>query len=169
MASSISASVGAACFVSSATADMICPGWQYPHCGTLISIHACCTGWLASLESPSMVVIFFPATVETGVTQDRAAAPSMCTVHAPQSAIPQPNLVPVMASVSRNTHSKGISGLTSTDCGLPFNTKLIAMVASESPHRLEREYPTTIRVCSDGHEVLSQLKNCPKLLRLFLN
>jgi hypothetical protein len=32
----------------------------------------------------------------------------MCTVHAPQSAMPQPNFVPVMFSVSRRTHNKGI-------------------------------------------------------------
>ena len=37
---------------------------------------ACCTGWLPSSESPSMVVIFFPAMVETGVTQERVASPS---------------------------------------------------------------------------------------------
>ena len=77
------------------------PGWQYPHCGTFVSIQACCTGWLASDESPSMVVIFFPATVETGVTQERAASPSMCTVQAPHRAMPQPNFVPVMLRVSR--------------------------------------------------------------------
>ena len=35
-------------------------------------------------------------------------------MHAPQSAAPQPNLVPVIFSVSRNTHSSGVSGVTST-------------------------------------------------------
>src|ERR1700730_8717865 len=75
-----------------------------------------------------MVVIFLPATFDMGVTQERAAWPSICTVQAPHSAMPQPNFVPVMFSVSRNTHSSGISGVTSTVCGLPFSTKLMAMI-----------------------------------------
>ena len=28
----------------SAAAAMICPLWQYPHCGTSSAIHACCSG-----------------------------------------------------------------------------------------------------------------------------
>src|ERR1700732_5131717 len=75
-----------------------------------------------------MVVIFLPATLDIGVTQERAASPSICTVQAPHSAMPHPNFVPVMFSVSRNTQSSGIWGLTSTVCGLPFNTKLMAMI-----------------------------------------
>ena len=47
-----------------------------------------------------------PATLSTGVMQERVGAPSMCTVHAPHKALPQPNLVPVSPSVSRNTHNK---------------------------------------------------------------
>lgn len=73
-----------------------------------------------------MVVIFFPAMLETGVTHERAAAPSICTVHAPHSAMPHPNFVPVMFSVSRKTHSSGISAGTSTVLDSPFKTKLIA-------------------------------------------
>ena len=42
-----------------------------------------------------MVVIFLPCAAETGVTHERVAWPSMCTVQAPHSAMPQPNLVPV--------------------------------------------------------------------------
>jgi hypothetical protein len=38
----------------------------------------------------------------------------MCTVQAPQSAIPQPNFVPVIPSTSRNTHNRGVSPSTST-------------------------------------------------------
>src|SRR5258705_258481 len=81
MASSMSASVGLAFFASSATADMIWPDWQYPHCGTSSSIQPFCTGCDASSESPSMVVIFFPATLETGVMHERVASPLTCTVH----------------------------------------------------------------------------------------
>jgi hypothetical protein len=47
-------------------------------------------------------------------------------VHAPQSAIPQPNLVPVNPNVSRSTQSSGVSGVTSTDCTLPFTVIEIA-------------------------------------------
>jgi hypothetical protein len=49
-----------------------------------------------------------------GVMQERVASPSMCTVHAPHKAMPQPNFVPVIPIVSRKTHSSGILGLTST-------------------------------------------------------
>jgi hypothetical protein len=62
--------------------------------------------------------------------QERVASPLMCTVHAPQSAMPQPNFVPVMLRVSRKTQSSGMSGLTSTDWALPFKVKLMAMESS---------------------------------------
>ena len=64
-----------------------------------------------------MVVTVLPATLEIGVTQERTGCPLMWTVQAPQSAMPHPNLVPVMPSVSRRTHSSGIAGATSTVCG----------------------------------------------------
>jgi len=41
-----------------------------------------------------MVVTFFPSARETGATQERTAWPSICTVQAPHSAMPQPYLVP---------------------------------------------------------------------------
>jgi hypothetical protein len=77
-----------------------------------------------------MVVTFFPATLEIAVVQERVASPLICTVQAPQSAMPQPNFVPVMFSVSRSTQSSGMSGLTSTDWGLPFRVKVMAMKTS---------------------------------------
>jgi hypothetical protein len=77
-----------------------------------------------------MVVIFLPATLDMGVTQERAATPSICTVQAPHNAMPHPNFVPVMFNVSRSTQSSGISGATSTVCGLPFSTKLMDMIPS---------------------------------------
>ena len=77
-----------------------------------------------------MVVTFFPATLDTAVMHERVASPLMCTVHAPHSAMPQPNFVPVMFSVSRSTQSSGMSGLTSTEVALPFKVKLIAMGTS---------------------------------------
>src|SRR5438132_2028339 len=58
---SMSSSVGLGISFSSTAALIICPDWQYPHCGTSISSQARCKGWLRSGESPSMVVISFPA------------------------------------------------------------------------------------------------------------
>src|SRR5258706_10324340 len=67
-----------------------------------------------------MVVIFLPATAETGVMHARVGAPSTCTVHAPHSAMPQPNFVPVMPSTSRSVHSSGVSCGTSAFTLLPL-------------------------------------------------
>ncbi|XQU71739.1 hypothetical protein OJJOAM_004528 [Cupriavidus sp. H18C1] len=61
-----------------------------------------------------MVVMACPSAAETAVMQARIGEPSICTVQAPHSAMPQPNLVPVMPSSSRNTHSSGVSPGTST-------------------------------------------------------
>src|SRR5216684_1717663 len=140
MKSSISESVGLGFLASSATADMICPDWQYPHCGTSSAIHACWTGWLPSADKPSMVVTFFPATLEMAVWQERAASPLLCTVHAPHKPAPHPNFVPVLSSVSRSTQSSGISGLTSTVWDFPLRVKVVAI----GPPSAER-YPTTTR------------------------
>src|SRR5262245_43778100 len=62
----------------------------------------------------------------TGVTQDRTARPSRCTVQAPQRAMPQPNLVPVRPRTSRRTHKSGVSWSTSTSCSAPLTLKVIA-------------------------------------------
>ncbi len=51
----------------------------------------------------------------------------MCTVQAPQSAMPHPNFVPVMFKVSRRTQSSGISGLTSTVRDFPLRVKVVAI------------------------------------------
>src|SRR5256885_1584333 len=90
-----------------------------------------------------MVVTFLPATLEMGVWQDRAASPLMCTVQAPQSPAPQPNLVPVLSNVSRSTQSSGISALTFTVSGFPLSVKVTDM---GTPPNVER-YPTTNRGC----------------------
>src|SRR3978361_839049 len=88
MASSISASVGLAVFASSDAAAINLPDWHEPHCGTSSSIHACCTGCEVSSERPSIEVTVFPATLASGVTQERTAFPLTWTVHAPHSAMP---------------------------------------------------------------------------------
>jgi len=54
------------------------------------------------------------------VEHDRTAAPSTCTVQAPQNPAPHPNFVPVSSSVSRNTQSSGVSGETLTLFSLPL-------------------------------------------------
>src|SRR2546422_10467076 len=83
-----------------------------------------------------MVVIVLPATALAGVTQERIAWPSSCTVHAPQSALPQPNLVPVMPSTSRSTHSIGVSSSTSTVRETP-----LTVIAWGICHSLRRSVP----------------------------
>src|SRR5215467_8204953 len=67
-----------------------------------------------------MVVIDLPSTSDTGMAQERVALPSMCTVQAPQDAMPQPNLVPVSLRCSRRTHSSGVLPSTFTSLRWPF-------------------------------------------------
>jgi hypothetical protein len=63
-----------------------------------------------------------PTTLDTGVMQDRIGRPSRCTVHAPHSATPQANLVPVSPTTSRSTHKRGMSSGTSSSCSRPLIT-----------------------------------------------
>src|SRR2546422_10640380 len=89
-----------------------------------------------------MVTTFLFATAEIGVMQERTACPSTWTVQAPQSAIPQPNLVPVRPISSRSVHSRGVSPGTSTLCRLPLMSSWIiaALLLSSSRHgELRRE------------------------------
>jgi hypothetical protein len=67
--------------------------------------------------------LFLPATLDTGVTQERTAWPSTCTVQAPHSETPQPNLVPVRPATSRKTYSSGMSSGTSKSVALPLIVK----------------------------------------------
>src|SRR2546426_24866 len=67
-----------------------------------------------------MVVTFLPCAAEIGVTHERVGVPSRCTVHAPQSAMPHPNFVPVSPSSSRSTHSSAVSAGTSRLTALPL-------------------------------------------------
>src|SRR5262249_13639279 len=70
-----------------------------------------------------MVVICLPSAALTGITQERTALPSTCTVHAPHCAMPQPYLVPVRPTCSRIAHSRGVLALTSTSMDLPLIVK----------------------------------------------
>src|SRR5258708_29514146 len=96
-----------------------------------------------------MVATFFPATLEICVMHERVAAPLMCTVHAPHRAIPQPNFVPVILSVSRSTHKSGMSGLTSTVCGFPFRVKLMAMEPSLQQTVILQQFPVQIEILDE--------------------
>src|SRR6266852_4883267 len=102
-----------------------------------------------------MVVTFFPATLETGVIQDRVISPLMCTVQAPQSAMPHPNFVPVMFKVSRRTQSSGISGLTSTVWVFPLRVKVTAI---EPPSGRALSY-TNSRLSENEHNFVKPAAN----------
>src|SRR6266567_7343387 len=120
---SMSSSEGLGLDESNDTACIICPGWQYPHCGTFTSAHAFCTTCGPLLEIDSMVVISSPSRVLIGLEHDRIAFPFCSTVQAPHKAMPQPNLVPVSPSMSRRYHSRGISRSPSKVWACPFTLK----------------------------------------------
>src|SRR5262245_40905074 len=61
-----------------------------------------------------------PATALNGIEHERIAMPSTWTVQAPHCTMPQPYLVPVSPIVSRNTHSSGVLGSTSTSWAAPL-------------------------------------------------
>src|SRR6185437_1309076 len=82
-----------------------------------------------------MVVIDWPFTALTGTMQLRVKRPSMSTVQAPHIPMPQPNLVPVSASSSRNTHRSGVSASTSTLRSVPLTLR----VTMSGSHHLEGE------------------------------
>src|SRR4030081_1839935 len=124
IAVSISASPGFGLEFSNAAADMICPDWQYPHCGTSASIQARCAGWPLSFDRPSIVVTLFPSTAFRGITHERTAIPSTCTVQAPQSAMPHPYLVPVSDRWSRSTQRSGVSASASMFCVVPLTVRV---------------------------------------------
>src|SRR5205085_4719242 len=75
-----------------------------------------------------MVVTLVPSTAPSVVAHERTALPLTCTVHAPQSAAPQPNFVPVSFSSSRITQSSGVLASACAETGLPL--RLNATIAS---------------------------------------
>jgi hypothetical protein len=92
--------------------------------------------------------------LSTVVMQERVAAPSICTVHAPHSAMPQPNFVPVMPRTSRNTQSSGVSPSTSAVRSTPLTLIVKAMLVSwlaircRDRHASDREY-LYCTICAD--------------------
>src|SRR5262249_5062731 len=94
--------------------------------------------------TPSIVVILLCPTAPIGVWQARTGCPSTCTVQAPQSAAPHPNLVPVRPSSSRSAHSSGVSSGRFTLCCRPLTlTEVIAVLLSSirrNRSRVQAEY-----------------------------
>src|ERR1043166_5319064 len=128
--------VGLGFFWSSAAAAMICPDWQYPHCGTSIASHAFCTGCEELGERPSMVTILSVGfTSERRIEQARCTSPLMWTEQAPHWAMPQPNFVPVSPTCSRITHRSGMSGSACTSRILPLMLSLAMSVLSRADGR----------------------------------
>ena len=80
-----------------------------------------------------MVVTDLPAALANGVTQPRTGSPSTCTVQAPHSAMPQPNLVPVMPSSSRRTQRRGVSSgaLLERTCSLILSEVMVILVRGQ--------------------------------------
>src|SRR6266480_2331939 len=76
IAATISSSVGFGVLARSDAACMICPDWQYPHCGTCSAIQASWSGCRPWGCNPSIVVIFLPAACAIVVWQERTAVPS---------------------------------------------------------------------------------------------
>src|SRR4030095_3475203 len=72
-----------------------------------------------------MVTTAWPSMSPTWIWQERTAVPSTCTVQAPHKARPQPNLVPVMPTMSRRYQSRGVSGSPLKFCALPLTVNLL--------------------------------------------
>src|SRR2546423_9591350 len=79
-----------------------------------------------------MVVTERPETSVNRVWQENARLPSICTMQAPHSPVPQPNLVPVSLSSSRITQRSGVYGGASDVAALLLTVKLTVI---ESPPR----------------------------------
>src|SRR5438128_490660 len=95
-----------------------------------MSIHACCTGWRVPLSpSPSIVVISFPSTEATGVTQDVMGVPPTRTMHAPHWDIPHPNFVPVSPRSSRRANWRVTPSTSGRVYSVPL-TESFALVIS---------------------------------------
>src|SRR5262249_60031809 len=85
-----------------------------------------------SAGSPSSVVIDFPETAATGVTQLRISLPSSSTEHAPHCARPQPKRGPCRCSSLCRTYRRGVSRLAVTLCTRPF-TLILSFLALPPP------------------------------------
>src|SRR5207253_9879738 len=92
-----------------------------------------------------MVVIRLPEAALIGVTQLRAAAPSMCTVHAPQSPMPQPNFVPGTSRPSRKYHKRGISRSPAYCTRLPL---IVSWIIDAPAYIVKRQGASNLHVAT---------------------
>ena len=106
---------------ASATAAMIMPGVQKPHCRPWCWRNASCMGCSApSLASPSMVVTLEPSQDAASTVHDFTARPSRCTTQAPHWLVSQPTCVPVSRRFSRTNCTSRVLGSISAVAALPF-------------------------------------------------
>ena len=134
MARRISSRVASGFSSKRALALMMNPGVQNPHWSAWFSRTASCTGSsFPSQPTPSMVTTFRPSTAGAGTRQAVTALPSIITVQAPHSPIPQPSLVPVRRRSSLSISKSLWWGFTSTWQGFPFNVKLIFIFSTAIP------------------------------------
>src|SRR5437660_9130233 len=85
-----------------------------------------------------MVTTFLPLMSSIAVMHERTACPPTCTVQEPQSAWPQPYLVPRRPDSSRRYQSSGSEGSPSQLCASPLTVSLIivALLGLEQRSRL---------------------------------
>src|SRR5262245_25011393 len=89
---------------------------------------------------------------------ERTGWPSTCTVQAPQSAMPQPNLLPVSPISSRRAHSSGVSPGTSTFWRLPLMSSAIIAPSSLQGASTTREPPTPLDDWLDQYVIVRTTK-----------
>ena len=106
--------------------------WKPIHCD---AANLSCVYDSAPRGSPKPRTLIIPPTIAK--LPDPDIPP--CTVHAPQSAIPHPNFVPLRPRRSRIAHNKGMSRSTpSKTRSCPFTVSFIAcsILCISRPHRL---------------------------------
>src|SRR3982075_1178486 len=107
-----------------ATAAMIMPGAQKPHCRPWCWRKASCMGCsVPSLARPSMVVTLAPSQEAASTVHDFTARPSRCTTQAPHWLVSQPTCVPVSRKFSRRNCTSRVLGSISAAAALPFTVK----------------------------------------------
>src|SRR5258707_14686049 len=96
----------------------------------------------------------------------------MCTMQAPHSPVPQPNLVPVSLRPSRTTQSSGVSGGASTDTALPFTVKFVAIVflpaSVRSPSAADRFCEVDVRAVATAGSCRQPAPDAPVLFGIGL-
>ena len=114
MAIRISSSVGFGFSSSSARVVISMPGVQKPQCSACFSWKPCWSGSSTpSTSSDSTVRISWPSHMAASAVQDFSGCPSICTTHAPQLEVSQPQWVPVRPGVSRMKWMSSVRGSTS--------------------------------------------------------